>query len=76
MKEYHSTPSNKRYGFDHLPIDDFRMYDEEIKSTVEYERETMGTKKDLSTISEGDEFAFENSRSTANNENKNSINPN
>ena len=52
------------------------MYDEEIKSTVEYERETMGTKKDLSTISEGDEFAFENSRSTANNENKNSINPN
>jgi hypothetical protein len=33
-------------------------------------------KKDLSTISESDEFVFENSRSTANNESKGAINPN
>jgi hypothetical protein len=35
----------------------------------------MGVSKDLSTISETDEFVFENSRSTANNENKNSLTP-
>jgi hypothetical protein len=32
-------------------------------------------KKDLSTISESDEFVFDNSRSTANNDSKSSINP-
>lgn len=42
-----------------------RLLDEEIKSAVEYERETMGIagKKNLSTIKEEDEFNFSNSRS-------------
>jgi len=66
LKEYHNT--NKKYGFDHLPPEEYRLLDEEIKSAVEYARETEGEKrKDLSTIKEEDEFNFENSRSgTAN----------
>lgn len=49
-----------------MPPEDMRLFDEEIKSAVEYERETMGVvggKKDLSTIKEEDEFMFDNSRS-------------
>ena len=42
MKEYHATPSSKKYGFDILPPDDLRLRDEEIKSTKEYERDTLG----------------------------------
>jgi len=41
LKEYHTTPSNKKYGFDNMPSDDMRLPDEEIKSAVEYERESM-----------------------------------
>jgi len=43
LKEYHTTPSNKRYGIDNLPTDDMRLYDEEIKSAPEWERESMST---------------------------------
>jgi hypothetical protein len=39
LKEYHTTPSNKKYGIDNLPTEELRLYDEEIKSAVEYERE-------------------------------------
>lgn len=71
MKEYHTTPSNKKYGIDNLPTDDLRLYDEEIKSAVEYERETMSgqarANQSMNTTMSADEssdFAFENSRST------------
>jgi hypothetical protein len=43
LKEYHTTPSNKRYGFENLPPDEFRLLTEEIKSVVEFKRETMET---------------------------------
>lgn len=48
-----------------MPPEETRLQDEEIKSAVEYERETMGgnTGKKLSTINEEDEFMFNNSRS-------------
>lgn len=49
-----------------MPPEDMRLHDEEIKSAVEYERETLGVeggKKKLSTIKEEDEFMFDNSRS-------------
>jgi hypothetical protein len=54
-----------------LPSDDLRLHEEEIKSAVEYERETLGDKnknhgkippKDLSIVREEEEFTFENSR--------------
>lgn len=63
MKEYHATAATKKYGFDHLPPEESRLKDEEIKSTVEYERETMGISK-LSSVEEED-FDFSNSRSAA-----------
>jgi len=67
LKEYHTTPSNKKYGIDNLPTDDMRLFDEEIKSAPEWERDSMTT--DNSTKSskrrpEEEEFDFENSRST------------
>ncbi len=40
LKDYHVTP-NKRGGIEHLPTDEFRMPDEEIKSAVEFERESQ-----------------------------------
>ena len=48
-----------------MPPDENRLRDEEIKSTEEYERETMGISK-LSSIEEEGEFDFSNSRSAAN----------
>ncbi len=39
MKEYHVTP-NRRSGMEHLPPDEYRMQDEEIKSREEYERDS------------------------------------
>ncbi len=64
MKEFHTTPSNKKYGIDNLPPEEMRLHDEEIKSAVEYDRETLShdKKKNLSVVKEEDEFAFENSR--------------
>jgi len=65
LKEYHTTPSNKKYGIDNLPTEDLRLYAEEIKSQVDWERETMqGEKKQLSTVKEEDEFSFDNSRNS------------
>lgn len=40
-----------------------RLYDEEIKSAVEYERETMGGNQGSKDGKEEEEFTFENSRS-------------
>lgn len=78
MKEYHTTPTNKKYGIDNLPTDDLRMYEEEIKSEEEWRRDTLGTQPhshngDTSSIASSsssgsrmdeDDFDFENSRST------------
>lgn len=79
MKEYHTTPSNKKYGIDNLPTEEMRLYDEEIKSAVEYERESMTASKEkkaptgeqLSTSSSQDdqEFPFENARANKHNSN-------
>jgi hypothetical protein len=44
LKEYHTTPSNKKYGIDNLPNKEFRLHDEEIKSALEYERDSIPTK--------------------------------
>ena len=63
MKEFHATTASKKYGFDHMPPEEMRLKDEEIKSTVEYERETMGISK-LSSDDEPD-FSLTNSRSGA-----------
>ena len=41
-----------------------RLFDEEIKSAVEYERETMGGMKTLSLTKDDEEFTFENSRTS------------
>jgi hypothetical protein len=62
MKEFHATTASKKYGFDHMPPEEMRLKDEEIKSTVEYERETMGISK-LSSVDEEQEFNMSNSRS-------------
>ena len=67
MKEYHATTASKKYGFDHMPPEEMRLKEEEIKSTVEYERETMGISKLESTDEELD-FNLANSRSGARNE--------
>ena len=64
MKEYHATAATKKYGFDHMPPEEMRLKDEEIKSTEEYERETLGISK-LSSVEEEGEFDFSNSRSAA-----------
>lgn len=66
MKEYHTTPSNKKYGIDNLPTEDMRLLDEEIKSAPEWERESMTTDQSKSSKKkvEEEEFDFENSRST------------
>jgi hypothetical protein len=66
MKEYHATAASKKYGFDHMPPDEMRLKDEEIKSTEEYERETLGMSKGLSSVEE-EEFDFSNSRKSGNN---------
>ena len=63
MKEYHATSATRKYGFDHLPPDEMRLKDEEIKSTVEYQRETLGISN--ITEEESDGFSFTNSRSAA-----------
>jgi hypothetical protein len=39
LKEYHVTP-NRRFGMEHLPPDEDRLHDEEIKSRDEYERDS------------------------------------
>lgn len=51
-----------------MPSDDMRLPDEEIKSAVEYERESMtsGTQS-LSVVKEEDEFTFESSREMSSN---------
>jgi hypothetical protein len=41
LKEYHTTPSNKKYGIDYLPSKEHRLHDEEIKSALEYERDSI-----------------------------------
>lgn len=66
MKEYHTTPSNKKYGIDNLPTDDLRLYEEEIKSAPEWERDSLGgdKKSTIHSQREEEEFDFENSRST------------
>lgn len=74
LKEYHTTPSNKKYGIDNLPGDDLRLYDEEIKSQEEYLRESQISEQHVSTkpstqhssksgAHDEEEFNFENSRS-------------
>lgn len=40
LKDYHVTP-NRRGGVEHLPPDEFRLPEEEIKSAMEYERESQ-----------------------------------
>lgn len=57
LKEYHTTPNNKRYGLENLPLDEMRLLDEEIKSTSDYNRDTQA-----STKTDDDEFVFVNSR--------------
>jgi hypothetical protein len=42
LKEYHVTP-NRRMGMEHLPPDEYRLHDEELKSRDEYERESQKT---------------------------------
>ena len=44
MKDYHVTP-NRRGGVEHLPPDEFRLLDEEIKSALDWERETQASQK-------------------------------
>jgi hypothetical protein len=44
LKEYHVTP-NSRGGIEHLPPDEYRLFDEEIKSAVEFERESQRAAK-------------------------------
>jgi hypothetical protein len=41
LKEYHTTSSHKKYNINYLPPDSMRMEDEEIKSAIEFERESM-----------------------------------
>lgn len=48
LKEYHVTP-NRRSGMEHLPPDEYRMQDEEIKSRDEYERDSQKTKASSSS---------------------------
>ena len=43
LKEYHVTP-NRRSGMEHLPPDEYRLQDEEIKSRDEYERDSQKAK--------------------------------
>ena len=43
LKDFHVTP-NKRTGIEHLPSDEFRLHDEEIKSAVEFERDSQKSK--------------------------------
>jgi hypothetical protein len=63
LKDFHTTPANKKYGIDNTPTEDMRLRDEEIQSAVDYERESMaGGMKNLSIVKEEDEFTFENSR--------------
>jgi hypothetical protein len=50
LKEYHVTP-NRRSGMEHLPPDEYRLHDEEIKSRDEYERDSQKTKTSSSASS-------------------------
>jgi hypothetical protein len=37
LKDFHVTP-NKRQGIEHLPPDEFRLHDDEIKCAAEFEQ--------------------------------------
>lgn len=67
MKEYHTHFSNRKYGFDNTPSEELRLFDEEIKSAAEFERDSMAfnENKQLSVVreEENEEFSIENSRS-------------
>ena len=41
MKEFHTTPSKKKYNINNLPSEDLRLHEEEIKSAIEYSGHTI-----------------------------------
>jgi hypothetical protein len=41
LKEYHTTPNKKKYNITNMPTEDFRLYDEEIKSSIEYAKDSF-----------------------------------
>lgn len=56
LKDYHTTPNKKKYNINNLPSEEFRLHDEEIKSAIDFERETM--QKGSSTSTEDTEDIF------------------
>lgn len=43
LKEFHTTPSNKKHGISILPGEEYRLKDEEIQSEVEFQRQSNAT---------------------------------
>ena len=43
LKDYHTTPNKKRFNINNLPPDEMRLHDEEIKSDIEFQRDSTGS---------------------------------
>jgi hypothetical protein len=60
LKDFHTTPSNKKHGISILPSEEYRLKEEEIQSEEEFKRESQATNEENDN-SEND-FVFDDTK--------------